>query len=171
MAAVTLNDIKRLPDIISSARFELLFGETPGNSDKNLHLKILDTSLTNVKNEAITVELFGHELKFRGKKTESHILPVTFLEDMNMATYNALKTWHKKVVDSSTGSGLRKTDYTVNADLYVYDHKNEKILSNRYHNVFIEELQEIQFSGESYEPIRISATFSYDYKTQPDISE
>lgn len=164
MPPVSLNKVKALPDLISNERFEFILGNHPGQTDDNLHIKCVDVGLAGRKTEPIVVNLWGHQVKHRGKKESSQQIPVTFLEDMRMRTYSALRSWSSAVVRGSTGASVGpKSDYSVEAELRIFDHAGRLASTTKYYNVFVEELEKVQLSGEQSELMRVTATFAYDF--------
>lgn len=108
MPGIALRDMYNVKDILPNNRYVLLFGAIPGigfnNNTKNLTYKCSQLSFPGSNIETIVVPLYGHERVFRGRKTSSHSLALTFYEDKNMGTYLTFRGWMNAVSDTETGN-------------------------------------------------------------------
>lgn len=168
MARVSLSRVTSLPDIITNEAYELILGTIPGSvgADDRLILKCLNANIPGFSNETYEVNLHSHVVKYRGRKMYPRTLAVTYVEDAQFHTLRELRNWHEFIVgtDSST-SAADKRQYSVTAQLLFYNHKGELINTDTYYGLFINDVPDVQVSGESSTLMQVSVTFSYDYFT------
>jgi hypothetical protein len=119
----------------------------------------------------MTVELFGHSYKFRGKREEATSLEMTFVETANMPVYNALNSWFEYVNKSNNGDspaklrGSGKEGYCTNIYVSPLTTTGERAAEFVFYNAWIKSTPQMQFTGDSASPILHSVSFEYDYFT------
>lgn len=170
MRRTSLTDIHRLPDMQSKEAFNFVVGSTPGGShDRDLHLKCSSVTFPDTHNATFVVNLWGHQVKHRGKYESAQQLNVVYFEDSLFKTTKALKAWHKAVVNPETGSSLgSKSSYGINAKLFFYDHKGNSVYENTFVNMFPEQVSGFELSGDSSSALLVNCTLAYDYITEGD---
>lgn len=170
MRRVSLTDVRSVPDIQSKEHFNFVVGSTPGGStDRGLHLKCNNVQFPGVSNEPIVVNLWGHQVKHRGKKVSSQQMQVSYFEDSSFKSTKALRAWHNAVVNSESGTSIgTKYVYAVQAKLYFYDHMGRVAYENSIVNMFPESVDGFEMSGDASAPLLIQVTFAYDYVTEGD---
>lgn len=167
---INLNRIDSLPDFLTGDGFELLLGNLPSVGDStNLTLKVLNTNIPGFSTEPVEANLHGFVKKQRGRKVYPRTLQVTYLEDTKFDTYNKLRGWMEFIVGSQSGtsaayknSASGASSYAVNADLVIYDTVGREANRVTFWKMFLQEVGDVQISGENTALLQVSATFSYD---------
>jgi len=163
---VQLNDIETLPDILSTEHFALNLGALPGTSEDGtkLLLKCVDANIPGFSTENYEVPLHGVVRNFRGRKMYPRSLAVTFVEDSTMNTLNQLRNWMEQIVGYNTNTSIGGiADYAVTALLTIFDQAGRTIDEIRFINTFIQDVPDVQVTGESSTAMRVTCTFKYDY--------
>jgi hypothetical protein len=165
MPRITLTQIQSLPDLLSSEHFTFNLGEIPNVGDGlQLMLKCVDCNIPGFSTEAFDVMLHGVQRSFRGRKMYPRTLACTYVEDSTMDTLNTLRSWMEQVVgtDSNTSVG-GILDYSVPATLTIFDQAGNDIDSMDFINCYVQDVPDVQVTGESSTLMRVTATFKYDY--------
>jgi hypothetical protein len=163
---VQLNDIETLPDILSSEHFALNLGAVPGfgGDGRDLLLKCIDANIPGFSTESYEVPLHGVVRNFRGRKMYPRSLAVTYVEDSNMQTLNTLRVWMEQIVGANTNTSVGGiAQYSVSAVLTIFDQTGRVIDEVRFINLFIQDIPDVQVTGESSTAMRVTCTFKYDY--------
>lgn len=170
MRRVSLTDLRRVPDIQSKEHFNFNVGSTPGGAtDNNLYLKCHSVQFPGIANEAFVVNLWGHQVKHRGKQNSTQQMTVSYYEDKLFKTTKALRAWHRAVVNPETGTSLgNKFAYGVLAKMEFYDHTGRTAYESSFVNMFPESLDGYELSGDSSAPLLVNATFGFDYVQEGD---
>jgi hypothetical protein len=165
MARVQLQEFQNLPDILSSEHFSFNLGTIPGIGDSySLLLKCLDCNIPGFSTESFDVMLHGMQRAFRGRRMYPRTLAVNFVEDSTMATLNALRSWMEQIVGTNSNTSIGGiAQYGVNATLTIYDQAGNDIDSINFINCFVQDVPDVQVTGESSTLMRVAATFKYDY--------
>lgn len=161
---INLDRLNALPDFLTGEAFELLLGNLPSAGDStNLTLKVLNTNIPGFSNEPVEANVAGFVKKQRGRKMYPRTLQVTYLEDVQFDTLNKLRAWHEFIVGSQSGtSAAYKQGYTINSDLVVYDTVGRESNRVTFWKMFLQEVGDVQVSGENSSLLQVTATFSYD---------
>lgn len=154
----------QVPDIQSRDRYEFITGSTPGSNDRNLHLKCSSISAPGKMVDPIVVNLFGHQIKHRGKENVSQELQVTYFEDENFATSRALRSWFYNVVNDETGnSSGSKTSYAIDGIIKTFTSTGRENFVMVIGNMWPQDIQAFELGSDGSSPVLISITFAYDY--------
>lgn len=160
------------PDNLDNARFELLLGTIPGGgSTTNFTLGITTTSYPGWGNETWEAPVNGHIRKFRGRKTYPRTLSVTYNDFVTFENTTKLRQWNEFIVgtDSGNSSGYR-VDYSINADLIVYDVTGVAIDDTTMWKMFLNDLPDVTVDGQASAGFTATCTFSYDYTTSNNVA-
>jgi hypothetical protein len=165
MARVQLSEVENLPDILSSEHFTFNLAEIPGSGDAySLLLKCIDCNIPGFSTESYEAMIHGVVRNFRGRKMYPRTLAVTFVEDSTMDTLNSLRNWMEQIVGTNSNTSIGGiADYGVLATLTVYDQAGNDIDSIDFINCFVQDVPDVQVTGESSTLMRVTATFKYDY--------
>lgn len=171
MRKPSLTDLRRLPDIQSKEHFNFNVGATPGGAtDRNLFLKCHSVQFPGIANEAFVVNLWGHQVKHRGKQNSTLQMNVVYYEDRAFNTTKALRAWHKAVVNPETGTSIgNKFSYAITGQLDFFDHTGRTAYQASVVNMFPESLDGYELSGDSSAPLLVAATFGYDFVQDGDL--
>lgn len=166
MPRITLSQVQSLDDIIMTDAFEFLLGNVPGGGNtQNLTLLCRSAVVAGNSNEAQEVALHGYVRKFRGKKMFPRTLAVTYSETVNFEAHRILRNWLEYCAGTSSGNSQGySNDYSVTAEMRIYDTTGALVDTTTYYKVFPQEIQDVQTQGDSGTPLEVSATFNYDYQ-------
>lgn len=165
MARVQLSETQSLPDILSSEHFTLQLGNIPGVGDSYpLLLKCLDTNIPGFSTESYEVMIHGSVRNFRGRRMFPRTLAATFVEDSTGETLASLRTWMEQIVGTNSNTSIGGiADYSTESLLTVYDQAGNPVDQITFINLFLQDVPDVQVSGESSTVMRVTATFKYDY--------
>jgi len=164
MARISFSEVAALPDVSDVVAYEFLLGNIPGSSNtRHLTLKCTTVSIPGFSNESFVQKLHGHALNFRGDKMYPQIISTTFVEDSTMATQTDLRNWHERVVGTNSGNSAGyKSEYSVSAQLIIYD--TTGAVNNRvtFESVFPNDVSDINLTGDASAAMLVTASFKYD---------
>lgn len=165
MARVTLAEVENLPDILSTEHFGFNLGNVPGSGDGyQLLLKCLDCNIPGFSTESFDVMIHGMQRAFRGRKMYPRTLAVTFVEDSTLNTLITLRNWMEQIVGTNSNTSIGGiTEYGTNAVLTIYDQAGNGVDEITFVNCFVQDVPDVQVTGESSTLMRITATFKYDF--------
>ena len=168
----SLDRTNTLPDMLSGEAFELLMGSLPSGDDSDdLTLKVLNTSIPGFSTESMEVNLNSQVLRFRGRKMYPRSLSVTFVDDVTASTMNKLQQWGEFIVGTYTANSEGyKSDYSVHADLVLYDTTGSEVKRWTMWYFFLQDIGDTSLSSENTTAVNITATFSYDFMTSTGIN-
>ena len=171
---ITQSEINSLPDFLTTAEFVLMLGSIPGTaSTKRLSLQCKSTAIPGETVERVSETLAGFEKGQAGGRTWSHTFSCTFAETRDLAISKAIRKWMQMTRGTKSGSstGYMK-DYSVSADVYVFDTAGEMVKSTTIYGVFPTEFPEISLEGgTSHAVIEPAITFGYDYTSNDEVTE
>ena len=164
MERVSFNQVSSLPDALDASGFNLILGNIPlVGSSRQLSLACTSATISGIGNERFTVNVHGHTMQFRGRKTYPGTLAVTYYEVSNFQTHNALRQWHEFITGTnSNNSGGYKNEYSITAALEVYDTTGTISETHTLEALFPQDISDSTLSGESSASMPVSVTFSYD---------
>ena len=165
MPVITMDDVRSLPDILSTDNFEFLLGKVPGSTDdRDMVIKCQQAVYPGTSHEAYEVILHGHAVGFRGRRIFPRQLSITYVEDVNMDTTEKLLLWQEFIVGTRSGvSGGYKAEYTITPELVVYDTVGREADRVKFYGTMIQDKPDVQLDGGSSQAFVINATFAYDY--------
>lgn len=173
MARIAISQQEALPDFISTENFEFVIGPVPGGGDPvALGLKVLQAPIAGFGNQVMSVNIAGFTRNFRGRKHYgaaggASTLNVVFVEDATFATLNALRAWHEIIVGTNSGAGGTRAQYAAVGRLITYDQSGNSINETDYWQLFIDNVGEVQMTGESTNVFQVTCAFVFDYFTSP----
>jgi hypothetical protein len=140
-------------------------------SSKTLSVLCQSVNIPEKSVSTLSVSLFGHTYKFRGKREEPASLEMTFLETANMPVYLAMNSWFEYVNKSNNGDspskiGKRGSEgYSTNIYVTPLTTTGERAAEFVFYNAWIKSTPQMQFSGDGASTILHSVSFEYDYFT------
>jgi hypothetical protein len=164
MGRISYTQVNNLPDTMDTTAFELLFGQVPGAGDtRDLTIKCQTAVIPGFSNEAWESNLHGYVRRFRGRKTFSRQLSVTFIETADGGTYRKLKQWDEYIAGTRTGNSQGyQRDYSVIAELNVYTTTGDIANTVKFINLFVQEVSDVTLDGNSSQAMTVSVVFSFD---------
>lgn len=152
-----------------------------GDAFSNMAIKCQSAVIPGLSNAAFDVNLHGFIQRFRGRREFTRSLSITYLEDSNVTSTALMRAWFELISGTFSGTGFQ--NYKVEGVLYVFKPNSTSIsnasgpsaltptgrLSNipaavfRFINLFPQNVDSIQLSGENSGPAKINVTFVYDH--------
>jgi len=168
MAAITLTQQESLPDALGNDRFEFLLGTIPGaGSNANMTLQVMNSSYPGFGNEVWDNAQNTHVRRFRGRRTYPRTITVVYGETVDMNATVNLRKWNEFIVGTVSGNSQGyRSQYSINADLIMYDVVGNEADDVTFWYFFVNDIPDIAVSGENGPSIhQITGTFAYDYTT------
>lgn len=164
MGRIAFSQINAQPDLLDQTGFLLDLGLLPlGGSAVHLAIKCLNVPIPGMGQEGMTATLHGFTFGFRGRRTYPGTFSPTFYEDSEMRTLSALQSWLEYTVGSESGNSQGyKKDYSVDANLIVYDTTGKAIRAHIIERCRIQDIPDVTFDGSSSSPVQVAPTFAYD---------
>jgi len=152
----------------SSDKFQLTFGQLPISSNmidnKKLTLHLFDSILPSVSFGLGEENWLGHTINRVYENLTFSPLTANFMVDENFDNWKLLFKWLSYINNNKDVHGKAKNEYSIDANLIVYNNFHSQILKIAYIDIFPHELDSITLSyreGENY--LTCACTFSYDY--------
>lgn len=161
MPPITFTQINSIPDILSVDRFTLMFPSVQGVDGEALTLRHAEVTIPKRGIAQIGVKYLGHSTHFRGSSENDNILSVSFFEDSEGTTTDALFAWLKLVRNSEDGTSLLKEQYAQQATLYIYNTIGEPALTFELINIWPMSVTFPELSEQSG-PAKLQVEFSVD---------
>jgi len=163
MARISFANVASLPDTLDVIAYEMIFGTIPGSGDsRGLTLRSKDSNIPGFSNESFSSTLHGHTRNFRGRAIWPGTWSTNFVETVDGYMWNTVKAWHERVVGSESGNStgyLR--DYSVAAQLIVYDTAGAVVSRHILEDVFPQDVGDVQVSGEASAAMSVAVTWKY----------
>lgn len=164
MARISFEQVNAIPDILDQTGFELVMGSIPiSGGTEDLTIKCQNVSIPGMSTEAWEAMMHGHVKRFRGRKVYPRQLSATFYEDSLFRTHAKLRAWLEFIAGSESGNSQGfQEEYSVTAELRVYNTVGDLIVVDRMEHFYPQDLQDVQLDGSSSQGVSVSCTFSYD---------
>jgi hypothetical protein len=171
MPAISLTRQESLPDSLANDRFEFLLGSIPGGGGTpNLTLSITTTTYAGFGTEVFDAPVSSHVRRFRGRKTYPRTFTFTYDETVDFNNTTQLRQWNEFIVGTLSGNSQGyRADYSVNADLVIYDTTGVAIETLTYWYAFLTDVADISLSGETTALFQGTGTVAYDYATSSNV--
>lgn len=164
MSRISFEQVNSIPDVLDQSAFELVLGSIPiAGGSQDLTIKCQNVSIPGFSNEAFEAMMHGHVKRFRGRKMYPRQLSATFYEDSRFLTHTKLRQWHEFIAGSeSNNSQGFQDEYSVVAELRVYNTVGDLISTNRIEGFFPQDVPDVQLDGSASQGVSVAVTFSYD---------
>jgi len=169
MTRVKYDDVAGLPDAMNTMDFEFVFCAIPGSRDSNeLRIACQTGTLPGRQNQALLLQLHGHDMKFSGKAEQPKTISITFAENVSMGITKKLRIWMEQCrgSNSATSTGYKRSSgsssYARDVVIYTYDTTGKKNMTCTLLNVFPEDVPDVNLDGTNSQLMLLNATFSYD---------
>jgi hypothetical protein len=172
----TMEEVSGILDPMLSDNFLLSIPNIPGatNADRLLRIQCQTAVKPGMTVEEVTVALFGHELRFAGRNTTTHDLPVQYIENYQGQVTLALEAWSEVARSLKTQTGSLKRGggagaaagadgYARDGELHILSPAGESILVYKIYGMWPSVVPELSFTGESATAITLSASFKFDW--------
>lgn len=163
MSRISFTQVASLPDTADVIAYEMNFGSIPGVGNSNgLTLRSKDTNIPGISNESFASTLHGHTRNFRGRGMWPGTWSTTFVETVDGYILSTLRAWHEMVVGSTSGNSQGYlSEYSVTAQLIVYDTAGKPFKRMTIEEVFPQDIPDVQLSGEASAAMNIPVTWKY----------
>jgi hypothetical protein len=170
--AISLTRQESLPDTLGNDRYEFLLGTVPGGgSAANMTLSVTTTTYGGFGNEVYDAPVSAHVRRFRGRKTYPRTLTFTYDETVDFANTTLLRAWNEFIVGTVSGNSQGyRADYSINADLVIYDTTGVEAESLTYWYSFLTDVADITVSSETSALFQGTATVAYDYAVSSNVA-
>lgn len=164
MPRISFEQVNSVPDILDQTGFELVMGAIPlAGGSEDLTIKCQNVSIPGFSTEAFEAMMHGHVKRFRGRKMYPRQLNATFYEDSRFLTHTKLRQWMEFIAGSESGNSQGFQDeYSVIAELRVYNTVGQIISNNRMEGFFPQDVPDVQLDGSASQGVSVAVTFSYD---------
>ena len=165
---ISLQEAQGIPDILSGENFRLQLAELPNSVGDTaaLEIKCQSAIIVGRQNQHYEVPLGGFIRTFRGRnRFGQNMFAVTFVEDITLDTWKKLYGWLEAIDGTDSGTSIGNiADYSVDAELTIFDQANNPIDVHTYYNTYIVGISDIQLEVQQSQPIMIQAEFCFDYR-------
>lgn len=181
MSRPTLTELHDYVDSpLSSEKFVVQFATIPGVGlqaleNRDLTVKAQSCTWPGMSVSTLSVNLFGHTYKFKGKREAFEPITIRFFEDGKLGTYKKLRAWHEFVDNTMSGaSGSNKNiggidlgaigtpGYSTTVTITPYNAIGKEAGTLILSNAWPKSIASFELDGSASNLIQIEATFEYD---------
>jgi hypothetical protein len=112
--------------------------------------------------DQVGVEAHGVKLNFAGRRTWSGTWSATFFESRSSSTRSAFVQWLEFMRSWKNNAGTYKQDYSVTAEVAMYDDLPQVVKRIRLYGLFPQSLEDVSLDNASG-VVQYQVTFSYDW--------
>ncbi len=157
-----LNEYLSVGDPLISADFFLLIPFIPGSADpRKISYKVISTALPGSQIEQVPYEIGARKFNYAGRRTYSGNWTATLIETADGSTRGDLLRWMDIARPYATGAGTYKNQYSVSAELRVYDAGNRVAVASVIKGLFPLSIDDANLD-QSSSVIQYSVQFSFD---------
>lgn len=166
MAKTTLQEFEgSLQDPLLSDNYKVII-PTPqsmqGADNKPMSIQIKSAAKPGMNIEQQLTEVFGHALRYAGRKTFTGTWSVNYQESADLKITNFIEAWVNSIRGTDTQIGSNKDEYAVKVTFQILDNKDQVVASYDIHGVWPTAVPELPME-QSGQALEISAEFSFDY--------
>ena len=127
MPKVNLTEVVSIGDPLLSDNYELLIPTLPdgvANQDaasRSLRIQCRTAIKPGTTIEEVLIEVFGHTLRYAGKRTVTGSMSVEYVENNRFDIYTILEQWSDVARTFEEQGGATKDEYSVTATFIIYD--------------------------------------------------
>lgn len=167
MPKVTLDQATTIADPLLSDNFELTFPALPAGLGADFASSLRIQCRTALKPgftiEEVLVEVFGHAIRFAGRKTVSGSMSAEFVENAQMNIYGPLEAWNNLCRNFETQGGVPKSEYAVPATFRIFAQDGTTITkSYKIVGCWPKTVPDLNFDGQSSQVLGVPVEFSFD---------
>jgi hypothetical protein len=157
-----LNEYKSVGDPLMTSDFFLMIPFIPGSPDpRKLSYKVINTSLPGSQIEQIPYEIGARKFNFAGRRVYSGTWTAQLVETADASTRADLLRWMDITRPYASGNGTYKNQYSVSAELRVYDAANRVAVSSVIKGMFPLSIEDSNLD-QSSTVLQYSVQFSFD---------
>lgn len=163
MPALSFSQFNALSDVLALDRFQILLSPAnSANTNQVLAIRCVQLSIPQETTEAMMVAIQGLEFNFRGRRTYDKIIQATFVETIDGAVQQAIRTWTQQIVGGESGNGAQKSVYATQGTINVFDQSGNTALSFLVDNMWPSDVGQMQLDGQTANPYFQNITFTFD---------
>lgn len=164
MAGISLHAVERMPDPLTTARFELSLMPNSGNNEAARILKIRCQTMDfpGFTIEPVPWALHGFEGRVRGRLTYEGTLSSAFSELVTGEVYRSLSRLQQKTVGSTSGNGTYLDEYSFTGEIGIVDNYGRVALALKLHRMWLSSIAAINLDGQTAGLALVNTTWSYD---------
>lgn len=158
-----LNDYQSVGDPVITADWYMLIPFIPGAPDpRRISYKINSTALPGTQIEQVLLELGARKWAFGGRRVYQNSWTATLVETSDGSSRADLIRWMDMCRPYRNGVGSYKSQYGVDAELYVYDAANRISVMQIVKGLWPMQLDDASLDQGGSTPLQYSIQFSYD---------
>ena len=163
MSRTHLREMLSVTDPLQSWNWDIFIPNIPGSNDTTaITYRAVSSSIPETSLEQVSLEAHGVKLHYAGRRTWSGTWNLTLFETRQAGTRDALFKWQEFARSWENNSGNYKQDYSVTAELALYDDLPQVVRSIKMYGLFPTQIGETQLNQQA-EIIQYQVTFSYDW--------
>jgi len=167
MAGINVDDLRALPDYAPVFRWNLNFITLPSGladapSSEDINVRCETTEVPKATNQSIEVITRGHKIKQPGITDYTNTLTFTFVETVDNAIHNLLRSWQELVWETRSGNSVQRSELTGKILLQRLDNTNKAIWQYTIFDAYLED-HDMGTLDSSSEVMRPSMTVSFNF--------
>lgn len=166
---ITLTDFQgSLKDPLLSDNYRIEFPapkSVAGADMKPMQIQVKSAAKPGTNVEQQMTEVFGHTLRYAGRKTFTGTWSLTYQESDDIKITKFLEDWHESIRSTEGQIGNNKADYSVTVLFVILNNKDEKMAEYEIHGVWPTASPELPME-QSGQALEVTAEFSFDHYTR-----
>ena len=168
---ISLTDFQgQLTDPLLSDNYRIEFPapkSVAGADMKPLMIQVKSAAKPGTTIEAQIAEVFGHTLRFAGRKTFSGTWSVAYQESSDLKITKFLEDWHESIRGTESQLGASKDEYAVTVNFIILNNKDEKMATYEIFGVWPTASPELPMES-SATALEITGEFAFDHYVRKD---
>lgn len=157
-------EVGNITDPLLAHQFDLFISNIPVGDGRTLATKIETANIPSYGNEAVLVTLHGVTRPFAGRGVYEHDFPCTFMESRDLIVHDTILAWLELIRSVRNTTGSFSSEYTAQADLVLYDDKNNAIRTIRLFGFYPEKKDQAALNGtQGSEVVKFNCNFKFFY--------
>ena len=169
MAKVSIDQLRQLPDIAQSTKWNVTFITLPAigaiallaSDQLNLRTEAIDQPKASITN--FPVQIRGHKTMHPGIIDYGNTFKISFTETVDSAIYTMIKAWRELMWASRTGQGNKKSDLEGVVMIELLDNNDAVRARTTYYGVMYQDSDMGTLDGATSDALKPSITFSFDF--------
>lgn len=168
MPRLTLDQLRSIADFSSTYRWVLNISKFPSvggpyPDSEEVDIRCETSSIPQLTGTSTEVTVRGHKVKTPGIYNYDGVLTLTFFETADNKIKDFLKNWREACWQTRTGIQNKKEDVEAEIILHLLNNADEEVYEYKLIGCFLENVDYGTLDGTTADPIKPSATISYDY--------
>ena len=162
--AVTIENLRSLPDPQRAYKFNMIISKFPGGSGdaEGINVRCVSSDVPSRANEKISINTHGHDVHWHGKATYSGTINLVIHETEDLYVQKFKDAWQEMHWATNEGEQFTKAELETPVTLELLDAHLKRSGSYELIGCWIENVDSYSLSGDGAN-VEISVTLSYDY--------